>query len=115
MLGRRRISRVNELIRHELSALMRRELEFDLGTLVTLTRVEVSPDLEHAKAWVSVLPRGQGQDVLVHLQKKIGELQRLLNRQLVMEPVPKIRFLLDHSGARASHIEGLLDSLDQPG
>lgn len=111
MLGGKRLDRVNELVRKELSDLLKREVEFEQGTLVTVTRVSASQDLEHAKVWVSVLPVEQAASVLTKLNECIRELQHLLNKKLVMESVPKIRFLLDESEGRASKIEALLDSL----
>ena len=51
-----RINQVNELIKQELNDLLVSELEFTKGCLVTITAVETSKDLRHAKIWVSVLP-----------------------------------------------------------
>ncbi len=115
MLGGQRLNRVNQLIRQELSELIKREIEFEPGVLVTVTRVQTSSDLEHASVWISVLPSDSASDVLAHLTKSLGALQRLLNRKLVMESVPKLRLILDMSADRASEIERLLDSLNDQG
>lgn len=112
MLGGQRLDRVNQLIRQELSELIKREIEFAPGVLVTVTRVQTSSDLEHASVWISVMPSDSASDVLAYLTKSLGALQRLLNRKLVMESVPKLRLVLDHSADRASEIEQLLDSLN---
>ncbi len=115
MLGGDRLERVSGLLRTELSSIMHREIEFDPGTLCTVTRVTVSPDLEHAKVWISVLPANQARLVLAALEREIGRIQRLLNRRLVMEYVPKIRFLIDESEENAATIDHLLDTLhDSP-
>lgn len=114
MLGGSRIDRVNELVRQELSELMLRVLELPLGTLVTITRVSCSPDLEHAKVWVSILPTDETEEVMKRLEGALGELQYQLVRKLSMEPIPKIRWILDETETQAERIETILDSLDDP-
>lgn len=114
MLGGNRLDRINQLVRDELAELLRREIEVPPGSLLTITRVEVSPDIEHARVWVSVMPFDHSQEVLQLLQHRIGDLQRALNRKLVMEFVPRIRFLLDTTEDQAARIDELLDKLDDP-
>lgn len=111
MLGGERVDRVNELLRHELAGLLTREIELPEDTLVTITNVQVSPDLGHAKVWVSVLPFDRTADALAVITKSAGSLQQLINRKLRIKPVPKIRFLADEREHQASRIERLLDSL----
>ncbi len=113
MLGGDRLDRVNALLRRELSTLVARELEFPSGTLVTVTKVTTSPDLEHAKVYVSILPPERTAEVIEPLDKSTATIQRLLNRALVMEFVPRIRFVVDDGENRAARIERLLDTLDR--
>ena len=112
MLGGDRIVRVNELVRHELSELIRRVVEFAPGVLVTVTSVKSSPGHEHAKVWVSVHPSSRADDVFEILSKEVGRLQRLLNKRLVMDPLPKIAFFRDEGGDHAQHLERLLDTIN---
>lgn len=112
MLGGERVDRVNELLRHELGEVLSRELELPEGTLVTVTNVQVSQDLAHAKVWVSVLPFDRTEETLALMTKSVGTLQHILNRKLRMEPVPRIRFLVDEHEHQAARIEQILDSLD---
>jgi ribosome-binding factor A len=111
VLGGDRLDRVNELLRQEVSALLEREIEVPSGVLATVTRVKVSPDLEHATIWLSVHPAERGPEVFEHLQREIRTIQRRLNQTLVMETVPRIRFVPDDGEDRAARIEHLLDSL----
>ena len=55
-----RLLRVNELLKRELSTIITREMNFE-GVLVTLNQVDVTPDLKHAHAYVSVLGGKEGQ------------------------------------------------------
>ncbi len=108
---RRRVDKLNSLVQREVSGLLQRHIEFPLGVMVTTMRADVSDDAESARIWLSVLPDDRGQDVLDLLNQRIAEIQRLLNRRLVMKFVPKIIFKLDHTLARTSHITEVLDSL----
>jgi ribosome-binding factor A len=51
-----RIPKVNELIKREISRMILREIEFPIGALVTVTRVETSSDLKESSIYISVLP-----------------------------------------------------------
>lgn len=113
MLGGERVDRVGELLRHELGGLLTREVELPEGTLVTITSVQVSPDLGHAKVWVSVLPFDRTAATLAVITNSVGSLQQLLNRKLRIKPVPKIRFVADQRQHQASRIEQILDSLNE--
>ncbi len=112
MLGGDRITRVNELVLHEVSGLIRREVELPLGMLATVVAVETSPDLAYAKVFVSVLPSSKADEAFKALNKHVGRVQQLLNRKLTMLKVPRIRFMLDTGEDRAAHLERLLDTLD---
>lgn len=115
MLGGNRLDRVNELLRHELSKLVRREVDVPKGVLITITRVKVSRDLSEAKVWVSVLPHEQSAEILGLLESRKDGLWNLLRRKLTIEYVPKILFLGDDTEDRAARIERLLDNLNEPG
>lgn len=99
-----RKERVGELIRDELSELFLRELEVS-GALTTITNVEVSGDLKHAKVMVSVLPSERANDVLKILAARRGYFQFLLVRKLSIKPLPEIMFVIDHGPERAAIIE----------
>lgn len=99
-----RKERIGELIRDELSNFFLRELEFP-GKILTITGVEVSGDLTHAKVKVSVLPSGGEEDILKKLIKMRGHFQHLLNYKLNIRPMPEIRFEIDHGLEKAAIIE----------
>lgn len=99
-----RKERVGELIRDELSNFFLRELEFP-GKVLTITTVEVSGDLSHAKVKVSVLPSGGEEDILRKLVKMRGHFQHLLNSKLNIRPMPEILFAIDHGPEKAAIIE----------
>lgn len=90
-----RLERLNNLIQKEVSALLYKELEFGLGTLVTVTRAQVSTGVAHSKIYISILPRNRTGKVFKILKKNIYRIQQLLNKRLPIRPAPKIEFELD--------------------
>ncbi len=108
-----RIVQVNELIKREMSQIISREIEPPEGCLITITKVETLPDLAEAKIWVSIFPINKAKEVLEDLSKKIGNLQRLLNRRLVMRFVPRIKFLFDRTEEETSQVENILRKIEK--
>lgn len=108
----KRLQRVNELLREEVSKLLLREIDFG-QSLLTVTKVETSVDLKQAKIMISVLPEEKSQRALQILEKNIFHLQQLLNKKLNMRPVPKIYFQIDKSAVNAQRIEELLQKINE--
>jgi len=106
-----RINRVNQLIRRELSQIVLREVEFPPGILVTLTRVETSPNLYESRVYVSCMPETGQEKALETLNFRIWHLQQLLNKRLRMRPIPKIIFLKEKETLEAGRIEEILTKL----
>ena len=74
----KRIQRVNQLIKKELGQILLREIEFPADTLVTVTRVETSPDLREGKIFISVIPEIKTTRIIDFLNRKIYFLQQNL-------------------------------------
>ncbi len=106
-----RIKKLNALLRDVVGEVLLGEFRpNDDRALITVTRAEVSPTLEHATVYISVLPDAAGPAVLVELKKQIYHLQQAINKKLVMRPVPKIKFEIDMTEANAARIEKILES-----
>ena len=111
MASARRIEKIQNLIREVVAGIMNRELAFPAGTLVTVTRVEVSEDLFYGTVLVTILagsPEGE-RAALGQLEDATGALQHTLNRKLRMRPVPRITFAVDRGEQRRERIERLLN------
>ncbi len=106
-----RLEKLNSLVQREVAEILRRELEFDRDTMVTVARAAVATDAESAKVWISVLPSDAGEAALAKINGHIGQIQSLLNRRLVMKFVPKLTFFLDHQQTKAEHVSQVLDQL----
>jgi ribosome-binding factor A len=80
--------------------------------MTSVTRVEVSGDLEYAKVWVSIMgPSSAGQKTLAGLESARGYVQQLLARQLSIRHCPRLSFHLDESIKRATETIELIDKV----
>lgn len=106
-----RVLKINKLIRDQLGRLIMTELEFPLGTLVTITKINTSADLKVANVYVSVLPASVRGSAMKALIKSAGHLRRLLNEKVILRSIPELRFFIDDSEEKAAAIDRLLDNL----
>ncbi len=95
----RRVERLNELLRIELSELVRSELRDPrLGDMVTITRVETSADMSTARVYVSVFADAERQqEALKALKSAAGYLRKLLFPLLQLRRIPHLLFIFDPS------------------
>ncbi len=103
-----RPERVSSLIKDELSAIIIKNVEFPVGSLVTITDVEVDKKLEHAKIGISVLPSEGAEKALLILSKAAGYLQYILMKRVNIKPLPRIVFEIDHGIEKLAKIEKIL-------
>jgi ribosome-binding factor A len=103
-----RARRIAEQIRQELADILWREMKDPRVSGVTLTAVEVTRDLEHAKVWFTMLS-GEQAEVEKALQHATGFLRTELAHRMRMRLVPKLRFQYDESVSRGAHLSELID------
>jgi ribosome-binding factor A len=108
----KRLDRVNQLIREEISLLLQRELKDPGLGFVTVTEVEVARDLRTARVYVSVLgTEEQWRSSLLALERARGFIRNWLVPRLRLRAVPHLTFHPDRSMAHAAHIQRLLEEL----
>ncbi|HFD79573.1 MAG TPA: 30S ribosome-binding factor RbfA [Gammaproteobacteria bacterium] len=106
-----RTRRVAEQIQRELSSLIRDEIDDPRLGMVSISAVEVSRDLAHAKVYFSTLGEQQDADASLQvLQGAAGYLRKLLGQSLVMRHVPQLHFRQDHSLEQGARLSALIDS-----
>lgn len=105
-----RHERVAEEIRHELGAMLAGELKDPrLATLMAVTEVRVTPDLKHARVYVSVMGDPQEQSkTLQGLTAAAGFIRHELTERIQLRRAPEIHFVLDHTEEYGQRIEDLL-------
>ena len=106
----RRTERINDLLREEISELLRRGMKDPrISGLVTITEVDVSPDLRQAKVFVSVMGSDEEKaSTFQALDAAAHFVQRQLGKRLTIRRTPELTFLPDDSLERGARILTLL-------
>ena len=105
-----RLLKINESIKETLSSIITAEgLKDPRVGFVTVTGVETSADLRHAKVYVSVLGKQAEREATMEaLDKSRGFLQARINAALHMRRTPQLEFVYDSTLDNALHIEKLM-------
>ncbi len=111
-MSTRRQQQVSEFLREEISDIMLRELNDPRLGFVSLTRVEVSPDLRVARVFVSVLGSDEEfQNAVKALNGASGFIRHLLKPRMRVRHIPELTFLADHSMRHAEEIARTLRAI----
>jgi ribosome-binding factor A len=115
-MSRDRPTRVAHHIQEELGRILARGLKDPRVGFVTITGVELSPDLRYGKVYYSVLgSEEEKQQTAEGLQAASGFLKREVAKALSLRYVPELRFLYDDSAERGARIEELLREVRRQG
>ncbi len=108
-----RINRINEEIQKELSSLLRTVKDPRVqDTMISITRVETTPDLRYTKVYVSFLQEERVKDAMAGLKSAGGYLRRELGHNLQLRYAPEIVWSLDDSITYGAHMLKLINSLE---
>jgi len=109
------MARVAEILKRELSVVILREVPSD-GGLITVTSVDVSPDLRNASVYVGVLgTASQQKQAIERLEQKRALLQAECAKRVVLKFTPHLSFKLDESLVRGTRVLDILNELDAGG
>jgi len=110
----RRTSQVGTTIRDALVDVFRRDLKDVALGMTSVTDVEVSPDLQYARVYVSGLTEDETQAVVKELQQRKGRIRSLLGQRIRLRYTPELDFRYDETTMRASRIESILSEVMPP-
>ncbi|MCK8826266.1 30S ribosome-binding factor RbfA [Natroniella acetigena] len=113
-MARHRSQRVGELIKQEVSDLLQKEIKDPRIGFVTVTDVEVSGDLRHAKVFVSILD-GKKEETMEGLQATEGFVRREIGQRIRLRHTPEIIFRYDDSIEKGTRIFEILEKIDEDG
>ena len=112
-MGNKRVRRMSELLKKEISQIIRREVKDPRIGFVSLTDVEVSGDLKHAKVFVSVYGSDkEKKETMDGLNKAQGFIRRLVGERLTTYHTPEIIFRYDDSIEKGVRVFEILENLD---
>ena len=108
-----RIGRINEEIQKELASLIRNLKDPRVqSTMISITRVETTPDLRYAKVYASFLQEDKAAEALKGLKSASGYLRRELGSALKLRYTPEIQWALDDSITYGAKMLALINSLE---
>ena len=111
-MPKHRIARLESLLKREISDIIRREIKDVEFGLITVTKVMLSGDLQHAKVYVSIYDKEDKQrQLLKHLNKSSGFVKGIVGRRVRMHYVPDIDFIHDKSMEEADRILKIMEDI----
>jgi ribosome-binding factor A len=108
-----RTDRIDQLLREEIGRLVTEEVADPRIGFATITRVETTPDLRHARVWVSVIGQpAERKATVIALSRAMPFVRREIGRTLRIKRVPDLHVELDDTAERGTRVLQLLDELD---
>lgn len=113
-MAKKRTARLNSLLREVISDVIRKDVRNPhINKLLTVTHVEITPDLHHAKVYVSVIAsEHEKQETLKALQTSADFIAVNASKLVVMRYFPQLTFKLDDSVDQYMRIEEILSKIE---
>lgn len=109
-----RIDRVDALLQEEISRILAKEVQDPHVGFATVTDVETTPDLRHAKVWVSVIGgTAERAATLAALERAMGYVRHELGGRLRLRRIPDLHVALDDSAERGTRVLRIIDELQR--
>ena len=110
MANLQRLGRMADQIQRELSELLRTQVKDPRIGMVTITDVDVSPDLAHARVYYTTLEEGEARaHTREGLRHAAGFLRSALGQRVRTHVIPELRFEFDDSVERGARLSQLID------
>ena len=106
--------RVGEELRHLISNALHRETFYDIvleSNNITVTEVNVSPDLKNAKVYIMPLGGENKIEVLESLNRIKGYIQKLISSEIQLRQIPRLSFVIDTTFEYANKIDNILHNI----
>lgn len=109
-----RSRRVADLIQQELAVAIQRDMVDTALKFITVSGVDVSPDLKNARVYITSLADDLDRDaVVMEMNELSGHYRHMLSKKLTMRTVPKLNFVFDYSVERGNRLSTLIDSVSK--
>jgi len=109
----KRSTRVGELLREILASVLLKRVSDPRLQEVTITEVDMSPDLKLARVYYAVRQGTDPDEVIIALDKALGFIKQEVAREHILRTMPEFHFLPDQTLDKAARLEKLLESLDK--
>tara|TARA_B110000467_G_scaffold44551_1_gene40832 strand:- start:445 stop:849 length:405 start_codon:yes stop_codon:yes gene_type:complete len=108
--------RVGEELRHLISNALHRETFYDAvleSNNITVTEVNVSPDLKNAKVFIMPLGGENKIEVLESLNRIKGYIQKLISSEIQLRQIPRLSFVIDSTFEYANKIDNIIKNINK--
>lgn len=106
-----RQQKISSLLYRELSQIIQTDLKaLSIGTMVTVTKVQISPDLSIAKVYLSIFSATKKQGIIERFRERSGEVRGILGNRVrhQLRIIPQLQFFIDDSLDYIEKIDELL-------
>jgi len=111
-----RTERVDELLRQEIGSIITRDVADPRVGFATITSVETTPDLRHAKVWISVIGQpAEREATMAALRRAVPFVRHELGSRLRIKRIPDLHVHLDDTAERGTRVLQLLSELEAGG
>lgn len=87
--------------------------EANTDPLITITRVDISPDLRKALIFFTTIPEGKQADAEIFLRRSAGEFRQHLKKNVALKRIPHIEFMLDAGERHRQHIDDVIRNIQE--
>lgn len=109
-----RVNRIDEELKKELSNIINYEVKNSKVTgMISVTRVNVTPDLKYAKVYVSILNAKNNKETLEGLKQASGFIKTQIAKRINLRITPEFLFVLDDSIEYGAKIDAILKDINK--
>ncbi len=87
--------------------------EANTNPLITITRVDISPDLKRAIIFFTTIPDGKEQDALIFLKRSASLMRQFLKENARMKRIPHLDFFIDAGERHRQHIDEVMRDIEK--
>lgn len=106
-----RVQKINELIKRQMSEILSHDLNLKPGIFMTVSKVDTTKDLRYTQVFISIFPQKETEYAIKTLEKEKYFIQGELNKKLHLKILPRIKFKVDTTEAKADRIEKILKKI----
>lgn len=87
--------------------------EANPNPMITITRVDMSPDLKRAIVFFTTIPDGREEDALIFLKRNGTDLRRYLKQKSLFKRIPHLDFMVDAGERHRQHIDEVMQQIEK--
>ena len=105
-----RTVKIEEIIKQVAATFILREANTD--PMITVTRVDISPDLKRALIFFTTIPEDRQGDAEIFLKRSAGDFRHFLKKEAALKRIPHIEFMLDAGERHRQHIDEVMRDIE---